>query len=1058
MNLTEQDLITLSKNESIYKQALQLAKTGAVQSFTYNRSLNAYYALIYDHQIKHEIMIYLNKEMKLHRFQCGCLYHRQTKSPCAHIIACLKVILDSQKEDKISHLSNQIAAKNVIEIKEWKETNEIKKTKLQVDLIIGSDEIKRNALNQYYIQFKIGLDKKYVMKDVLELIDSIDHNEDLTYGKDFTYLCDLHTFDKPFLKTLDYFRKLRKIDQYANVHFFEGKKIYLTNEQLKEVLYFWMNHKIQFLDRFVEVTDDSFPDYIDLSYQAGAIIADISALKSVISIFEDSSVLIDNQMLYIIDPKLAPIYHPFIEANCMGLTKITFENENRTQFIENAIVNIEKIKTIPESIQNLYVHGRLKAKIYLDKFDTHITCMPEFTYNNYSFNPFSEVNIPFDHGRQVLRNFKREQKIMRILEKAEFLVARNNLYLDNDEKIRTFIFEYLPHLQQYAEVLYSDSFKQIIKKRSLTTHVSLNNQINLFEIDFDLNDLSYLDFKKILESYHLKHHYYRLKDGSFLSLDDPSTIEALQMAEDLNITKNHFKNGHILLPFNRAFYLGTHFKDDLSQDQAFQKFMMQFETNFVDEIKIPHNISAKLRDYQIVGYKWLKTLATFNLGGILADDMGLGKTLQTITYIQDFQNNNFGTHLIICPTSLVFNWAEEIKRFAPSLNTLIVYGPQQERANKISSASDYDIVLTSYPLLRRDIDLYDKLTFDTCVLDEAQYIKNRQSLNANATKRINAKVRFALTGTPIENNLAELWSIFDFILPEFFSNYHYYRNKYEIPIIRDFDVSTANLLKKQIEPFILRRMKKDVLKELPDKIETKISVKMTPKQEEVYLAYLLESKRFIESDVKSFGLNKTRFEILSRLTHLRQLCNHPSLFLENYEGQSAKLNTLLEIVREAIDGKHRILVFSQFTAMLKIVGEELDHNQIPYYYLDGNTKLEDRAHYVRSFNKGNRQVFLISLKAGGTGLNLTGADMVIHVDPWWNPAVENQATDRAYRIGQTNKVQVIKLITAKSIEEKIYEMQEVKKNLVDSVIDSQESFITQLTDNEIYDLFTTDHS
>lgn len=1056
MKITEQDLIQLSKNESVYKQGLQLAKLGAVQSYSYNRTLNAYYAQVYDQNQKYEIIIYLNREMKIHRYQCGCLYNHRTKNACAHIIAVLKVILDSTKEDKITQLSNQIAASNVLNIKEFNEENEIKKTKLQIDLIINSDETKRNPLNQYYLQFKIGLNKKYVMKDVLELMTAIKYHEDLVYGKDFTFHPDIHTFDKAFTKTLDYFKKLDVIDKYANVHFFEGKKIYLTDMQLKEVLMFWMNRKIQFLDRIVEVTDDTFPDYIDLQYNAGSIIADVSDFKHVISIFEDDSVLIDEEMLYIVDQKTAAILHPFIEANRMGLTKITFENENRTAFIEQAISHLEKIKTIPESIQNLYVHGRLKAKIYLDRMDTHISCLPEFTYNNYSFNPFSKVNIPFDHGRLVLRNTKREQKIMRILEKAEFMVAPNNLYLDNDEKIRTFIFEYLPHLSQYAEVLYSDSFKQIIKKRTLSSHVSLNNHINLFEIDLDLDHITYPEFRQILESYHLKQHYHRLKDGSFLSLDDPSTIEALQMAEDLNITKDHFKDGKILLPFNRAFYLGKHFKDDLNNDEAFQTFISQFESNFPDKIEIPKNINATLRDYQITGFKWLKTLGHYSLGGILADDMGLGKTLQTITYIQDFQNHQKGNHLIICPTSLVFNWIEEIKRFAPNLSVLAVYGPQNERQAKILLSKDYDIVITSYPLLRRDIESYEKFNFDTCILDEAQYIKNRQSLNANATKRIKANVRFALTGTPIENNLAELWSIFDFILPDYFSNYHYYRNKYEVPIIKEYDTNVSNLLKKQIEPFILRRMKKEVLKELPDKIETKISVKMTPKQEQVYYSYLLESKRFIESDVKSFGLNKTRFEILSRLTHLRQLCNHPSLFLENYDGQSAKLNTLLELIREAIDGSHRVLVFSQFTAMLKIVAEELEHNEISFYYLDGNTKLDDRAHYVRSFNKGNRQVFLISLKAGGTGLNLVGADTVIHVDPWWNPAVENQATDRAYRIGQQNTVQVIKLITAHSIEEKIFEMQEAKKNLIDSVIESQENFLTQLSDNEIIDLFSLD--
>lgn len=1056
MKITEQDLINLSKNESIYKQGCYLAKTGAVQSYSYNRTLNAYYALVYENQTKHEIIIYLNKDMHLERYQCECMYNRQTKNACAHIIAVLKVIYESEKTDQFALQSNQIATQKVLNIKDYEESNEFKKTRLNVDLIINSDEIKKNPLNQYYLQFKIGLNKQYVLKDILELLDAINHNEDLNYGKDFTFHPDIHTFDKAFLKTLDYLKKLNIIDQYANVHFFEGKKIYLTDYQLKEILLFWMNKKVYFMDRLVEITDDSLPDYIKLSYHAGSIIADVSSLQHIISIFNDDTVLIDEEMIHILDLKTANILHPFLEAIRMGLSQIVFENENRTAFIERVIPNLEKIKTIPEVIQNLYVHGRLKASIYLDKSDTHIVCRPEFTYNHYSFNPFSKVNIPFDHGRLVLRNTKREQKIMRILEKADFLVAPNNLYLDDDDKIRTFIFEYLPHLQQYADVHYSDSFKQIIKKRTLTSHITLNKQINLFEVDFDLDNITYPEFKKILESYHLKQHYHRLKDGSFLSLDDQTTIEALQMAEDLNITKNHFQKGKILLPFNRAFYLSHLFKDDLSNDESFQTFMAQFEKNVPNEMIVPKNINAKLRDYQIIGFKWLKTLASYRLGGILADDMGLGKTLQTITFIQDYQLTKKGHHLIICPTSLVFNWEEEIKRFAPHLKTLIVYGLQTERLEKINAYKNYDVILTSYPLLRRDIEHYQNIVFDTCILDEAQYIKNRQSLNAQSAKSIKAEVRFALTGTPIENNLAELWSIFDFILPDYFSNYHYYRGKYELPIMKDFDLQTATLLKKQIDPFIMRRMKKDVLKELPEKIETKVLVKMTPKQEEVYYSYLLESKRYVDQDVRSFGINKTRFEILSRLTHLRQLCNHPSLFLENYDGQSAKLNTLLELLREAIDGGHRVLVFSQFTQMLKIVSEELDHNEISYYYLDGNTKLEDRSQYVRSFNKGNRSIFLISLKAGGTGLNLVGADTVIHVDPWWNPAVENQATDRAYRIGQNHSVQVIKLITAHSIEEKIFDMQEAKKNLIDSVIQPGESFITQLSDNEIFDLFTVD--
>ena len=363
LKINETDLIQLSPNESVYKQGIQLARIGAVRNYSYNRTLNAYYALVVEGQKEHEIIIYLNKNMQLHRYQCDCMYNRQNNRACPHIIAALKVILESQKEDKFTSISNQLVIDKILNSKEYNEKNEIKKTRLEVELIVNSDEVKHNPLTQYYIQFKIGLNKKYVVKDVLELMNAIDHNEDLRYGKEFTFRPDIHTFDKAFSKTLDYFRKLSVIDMYAGVRFFEGKKIYLTNYQLKEVLMFWMNRKIQFLDRFVEITDDSFPDYLNLNYQAGSIVVDVSNLKHIISMFDDDTILIDEEMLYIVEPKTAAILHPFFDAIRMGLEQISFEGANRTSFIERTIPHLEKIKTIPENIQNLYVHGRLKAKI-----------------------------------------------------------------------------------------------------------------------------------------------------------------------------------------------------------------------------------------------------------------------------------------------------------------------------------------------------------------------------------------------------------------------------------------------------------------------------------------------------------------------------------------------------------------------------------------------------------------------------------------------------------------------------------------------------------------------
>lgn len=1055
MQITDSEIRKLAYNTQRYEHGCQLATTGKVCNVRYNRSLNAYYALVNDHFTTSEVMIYLDSNQRLSRYQCNCTGSQYLNGACAHVIAVLKAIESNNRDNQISTLSQKIACEEILNISDQQEESTIGKVVVHTEMALCSDEIQKNALNRYYLQFKIGISKTYILKDFHELFDAIKKHEDLQFGKEFTFLPDIHTFSLPFQKTLHYLSHLIEISDHSNARFFDGKKVYLSNHQLKEVLRFWLNHHILFENRSVEVSDDDFPDYIDLKLQSGSIVVDVTKLKKITSIIEDNTILVDNQILYLLNHDTAKKLHPFLSASRMPITEIFFEQQQRRAFIENVIPQLETIKTIPENIQNLYRHGRLRASLYLDRSHTGIIAQLNYTYGNYTFNPFSKIDIPFDHGRQVIRDIKKEQKIMHILEKSEFNVSIDKLSLDGDEKIRHFIFEYLPHLQDSMDIYYSEDFKKMIQKRSLKSHITLNNEINLFEVDLDLDQLSFPEFSKIMESYHQKRRYYRLKDGSFLALDDPDTIETLQMADDLNISRENFHKGKLVLPLNRAFYINENF--DMNEDEAFQRFMQRFNISISSKITLPPMLKGALRDYQMIGFQWLKTLSFYGLGGILADDMGLGKTLQAITYIVDYQSQNKGCHLIISPTSLVFNWEEEIKRFAPTLNVLIISGNQLERQEKIQTSMDYDIVLTSYPLLRRDIDHYLHFTYDTCILDEAQYIKNDNSLNARATKQIKAKVRFALTGTPIENSLAELWSIFDFILPGYFSNHHHFRNKYEIPILKEQDEKAEKLLQKQIQPFILRRMKKDVLNELPEKFETKVPVKMTPKQEEVYFSYLKESQIVIEQGTKSFGKEKMRFEILSRLTHLRQLCNHPKLFIESYDGQSGKLNILIELLREAIEGGHRVLVFSQFTTMLKMIGEELDHLEFDYYYLDGNTKMDERGTYVKAFNQGKRKIFLISLKAGGTGLNLVGADMVIHVDPWWNPAVEEQATDRAYRIGQNKDVQVIKLITSHTVEEKIYELQKKKKGLIEAVIQPGENFVTHLSENEIYDLFNNDH-
>ena len=411
---------------------------------------------------------------------------------------------------------------------------------------------------------------------------------------------------------------------------------------------------------------------------------------------------------------------------------------------------------------------------------------------------------------------------------------------------------------------------------------------------------------------------------------------------------------------------------------------------------------------------------------------------------------------MVSPSSLTLNWQNEARKFTNELKTVVIRGTLQERKRLIEEIENYDLVITSYDLLKRDIELYKEknYTFKYIIADEAQYLKNSNTKNAKAIKEIKAETRYALTGTPIENSLAELWSIFDFIMPGYLFTYRKFKNIYETPIVKEEDKQAMAKLKMLIEPFVLRRNKKEVLTELPEKTVTVLSNEMNEEQQNLYLTYLARAKQEIAEKVEIDGFENSQMQILAALTRLRQICCHPSLFVEGYNAGSSKLEQCIEIIEEAINGGHKILLFSGYTSMFEIIEKELKKRNIKYFKLTGATKVDERMKMVDEFNENsNIKLFLISLKAGGTGLNLTGADMVIHYDPWWNISTENQATDRAYRIGQKNNVQVYKLITKNSIEEKIYELQEKKAKLADSMLDTNTKFINRFSREEIMKLF-----
>lgn len=556
----------------------------------------------------------------------------------------------------------------------------------------------------------------------------------------------------------------------------------------------------------------------------------------------------------------------------------------------------------------------------------------------------------------------------------------------------------------------------------------------------DIEGVDSNEYREIFSSYKNNNRLYRMKNGAYLDLKDKDIEQAFKLIDILNIY-NDFDN--MKIPNNKAIYLEKLIEDEDLSFVNGSKYVSNVVKKF-DKVKsknyeVPKDLNATLRDYQVSGFEFFKTLSDYQFGGILADEMGLGKTIQTIAFLL---SNKDKKSIVITPTALIYNWKNELEKFAPTLKVGLLHAAKSEREKILDNIDNYDVLLTTYTTYKNDMDKYKNINFDYCIIDEAQNIKNPDAIITKAIKNVNAKVRFALTGTPIENNLIELWSIFDFIMP----GYLYNKSKFKSIFVNN-DKNIIEL-KKLIKPFILRRTKKEVITELPDKIEQKIIIDLEKEHKRAYKGYVNLITRKIKEN------NQDSITVFSYLTKLRQLCLSPELMVKNYQGRNSKLDVLINIIKDSSNEK--ILVFSQFTKVLEVIGKRLNEENILYSYLDGKTSAKDRVKLVEEFNTNNNKVFLISLKAGGTGLNLTSANIVVHFDPWWNPAVEDQASDRAHRIGQKNVVNVIKLIAKDTAEERVINLQETKKELIEDVINGNldnSSTLKNLSKDDIIDLF-----
>lgn len=730
-----------------------------------------------------------------------------------------------------------------------------------------------------------------------------------------------------------------------------------------------------------------------------------------------------------------------------GTKTISISERQIGYFLEKIAPQLKKVGTVsisPELTQR-FMKTPLTAKLYLDRVKNRLLAGLEFHYENIMIKPLE--NREPAGGTMLIRDSEKEAEIQKLMDESGFAKTEGGYFLHNEVLEYEFLYHVVPRLQKLVRVYATTAVRNRIFRGNARPMVRVKvkkERINWLEFKFEMDSIPQSQIKEVLVALEEKRKYYRLHNGSLLSLETREMKEIQRFLQMPEVKNKDLSNG-LDLPVEQCLPLldDVAVSDLFKLEESFRCFLENLKHPGSLEFKVPEPLETVLRDYQKAGFRWMKTLAFYGFGGILADDMGLGKTVQSIAFIlsglSEIRKKNLPV-LIVCPAAVTYNWLSEIMKFVPDLQAAVIDGSKAERSMLQQELTDFDCIITSYPLLRRDIKWYEKQAFYTVFFDEAQAFKNPLTQTARAVKRLKANHRFALTGTPMENSIEELWAIFHVVFPELFRG------------LKEYSKLTKENIASRIKPFLLRRLKKDVLAELPVKVESIEAVELLPEQKKLYAAYLAKLRHDTLKHLDKETIRKNRIKILAGLTRLRQICCHPGLFVDGYKGGSGKLEQLLQIVRESQFSGRRVLIFSQFTKMLELIGRELTAAGMPFFYLHGQTPPQERTVICNRFNARERDLLLISLKAGGTGLNLMTADTVVLYDTWWNPAVEEQAADRAYRMGQKNDVQVIKLVARGTIEEKINELQEKKRHLIETILDPEEKMLSAMSLEDIREL------
>ncbi|MEG0310088.1 MAG: DEAD/DEAH box helicase [Eubacterium sp.] len=916
--------------------------------------------------------------------------------------------------------------------------------------------------------FRLGQNKYYILKDLKNFLDAFEDGEEIRYGKALSFPHFIENFDKESQQYIHFLQNHYLEENNRNLsiyrrNFSDIRKYLYLNTAMIDLFFreFGPNIKTVKIDDVIfktKVVEEDPKLMLKMYREKNAYILELENIDVTLVKGQERLYIYENGFFYRCSKKYSRAVSEFLDTLIKNKMMITIVENDMKAFYSTVLEKISDYITIQtDEDMHLYEPEPLCAKVYFDApAENFVMAKVFFNYGSEEHEGFKPKS--FERSQNLEGEYIVERSVKNYLK--DYNTIGNYVYIDDDQdKIFDLFSEGLAQIAQTAEVFATKQFQRYKVKPPVTVKVGIHVNADLLDLSFDLGGLDLNEVMDVLNSYRQSKKYHRLKDGSFINIEDNAMNEFSELVDVLGLNEADLVSGMTTIPKYRSLYLDALLKQSdgikYDRDNHFKQIIRDIKDVSDSDFKVPENLKSILRNYQKTGFRWLKTISSYGFGGILADDMGLGKTIEVISLLvsQKDEEVSHTTSLVICPSSLVLNWESEINRFATDLKVISIMGTVAERQALIAKIDQVDVMITSYDSLKRDILQYKELNFQYEIIDEAQYIKNHNTQNAKSVKVINCVTRFALTGTPVENSLSELWSIYDYLMPGYLFTYRKFREKFEIPIVKEGNEKALERLRKLVAPFILRRLKKDVLKELPEKTETTMYANLEGDQKKLYLANLAEIRQDLANEFETTGFEKSKIFVLAMLTRLRQICCDPGLIYDDYHKESAKLDLCMELVETSLESGHKLLLFSQFTSMLRIIEDKLKAKGIVYYQITGQTKAQDRLKRVNLFNEDDTPVFLISLKAGGTGLNLTGADVVIHYDPWWNLSAQNQATDRAHRIGQLNSVQVYNLIAKDTIEEKIRMMQQSKADLADSIIREGEGSLAKMSKEEIIGLF-----